>query len=48
MEVTRRWIEECYDGLNKFEGGRMGAGQERSKKLKWKVNRRQEGLGSFG
>ena len=46
--VTRRLIEECYDGLTTWKGWIRGAGQDRSRQLKWKVDRREGGLGLVG
>ena len=37
--MQRRWIEECYDGLDMWKRWTRGTGQERAKQLKWKVNR---------
>ena len=36
--MQRRWIEECYDSLDTRKGWMRGAGQERSRQLKWKVD----------
>ena len=44
----RKWIEECYDGLDRWKGWMTGAGQEVSRQLKWKVNREEEVLGLVG
>ena len=41
-------IEDCYDGLDAWNGWMRGAGQESSKQLKWKVNRGEDGLGLVG
>ena len=40
-KVDRR----CYDGLAMWKGWIRSAGQERSMRLKWKVDRGEEDLG---
>ena len=37
-------IEECYDGLATWKGWMRGAGQERSRQLKCKVDWGEEGI----
>ena len=43
--IDETLAEECYDGLAPCKGWMRGAGQERSRQLKWKVNWGEEGLG---
>ena len=40
--------QKSYDGLDTWKGWMRGAGQEMSRKLKWKVNMGEEGLGLAG